>query len=363
VITVCQVFGDYNYGGIARFVADLSSRLKDNLQVTMLCRKAIRKPEEGLNLVELKPRNTVDLWRKLTRIGEFDIIHCHDVYALPALVRNKGRKAKIVYTAHGIVPWRYSRAKDSLGWVLAYLCARYALPRVDLAIGMSDYILGELQDRYKCRNIAKIPGGVDTKKFCMAVGQNSSLKLEGKPILLYVGLIEKHKGVKFLIHSMQHILKEFPDALLVLIGTGRDEKSLRQYVRRSGLEGKVIFLGFVEHNMLTPYYNASDTHIEPAYCHGFGLPIIEAMACGKPVITRDAYAMREHILNSRAGVLFKRDDAKELVNAIREIIGNYEEYASSARKYSENFDLSLMASEYVKKYIDLVNENGEEAKG
>ena len=118
-ISVCQVFGDYNYGGIARVAVDLSSRLKDDFQVTMLCRKAIRKPEEGFALVELKPRNTLDLWHKLSRIEGFDIIHCHDVYALPALVRNKRRKAKIVYTHHGIVPLKYSRPKDFSGRVLS----------------------------------------------------------------------------------------------------------------------------------------------------------------------------------------------------------------------------------------------------
>lgn len=358
-ISICQLFGHYNYGGIARVVTDLSSRLENDFQVAMLCRKAVKKPEEGLNLVELKPKNTLDLWRKLSDIGEFDVIHCHDIYALPGLVRNKGRRAKIVYTHHAIVPWRYSKIKDISGWVLAHLCGKYAIPKVDLAVGISDYTLGELRERYKCQKTVKIPDGVDIEKFCTTLEDNSFLRLKtGCPTLLFVGLLEKHKGVKFIIDSMPCILREFPEASLVLVGTGRDDKLLGEHVARMGLQERVIFPGFVEDDVLLSYYNASDIHVEASYWHGFGLPIIEAMACGKPVITRDAYAMREHIVNSGAGVLFEKDDPKELVSAVREIMGNYEEYASRARKYAENFDLNHVASEYAKAYVNILAGKG-----
>ena len=155
-ISICQIAGYYGYGGISKFVADLSLKLNNEFDVTFVCREVVGEPEDNLNLIELKPRNTFDYWSKLRKLGKnFDIIHCHDVYALPGLVKNKG-KAKIIYTMPGIVPLKYTKSRDAFGTIFAYLCARYAIPKVDLAVGISDYIIEELGGKYKCHNTIKV---------------------------------------------------------------------------------------------------------------------------------------------------------------------------------------------------------------
>ena len=353
-ISVCQVSGYYGYGGISKFVEDLSSKLAAKFDVTFVCRRVIREPKNGLNLIELKPRNTFDYWSKLRKLSRnFDIMHCHDVYALPGLVKNKG-KGKIIYTIPGIVPLKYTKLRDIPGTIFAHLCANYATPKVDMAVGISDYMVAELKERYKCQNIVKIYYGLDIKKF-HSVDNNTQSKLKmGYPMLFWAAVLEWHKGISFLIESMPHILEEFPEASLVLAGSGRDEKIFKERVRKIGLEKKVIFLGYLQN--LVPYFNAADIVVVPSYWESFCLPIVEGMACGKPVIARDAYSNREHIINSRAGILFKRDDPEELVCAIREIMDNYEKYSSNARKYAEKFDLSIIAAEYVNVYTELLEE-------
>ncbi|MCX6000189.1 MAG: glycosyltransferase family 4 protein [Chloroflexi bacterium] len=342
--SICQVMGYYNSGGIARVVTDLALRLQDHFNVTVVCRKALTKPDKGLNVIELNPKNTIDLWLKLRGIGKFDIVHCHDVYALPSLVR---AAAPVIYTDHAIVPWKYLRFGDRSGFCLAYLCSRYALPRVDLAVAISDYTLDELRNRYRCTRVVKIPDGVDTALFCPAPPRGAATQLKGSPVLLYVGLMEKHKGTRFLVRAMSRVLDELPEALLVLVGGGRDEERLRRLSKGMAGGKRVVFTGRVDDRALVSYYNASDIHVEASYWHGFGLPIVEAMACGKPVIARDAYAMREHIVNSQAGVMFKRDDPAELVRCIQQVMENYDTYASRARKYAEGFSLDRIAARYV----------------
>lgn len=350
IVSVCQIMGDYNYGGITNFVTQLSFALGQDFKVTVLCQHAIKGLPHNFELIELKPKNTVDLWRKLKNLGDFDIIHCHDIYALPGLVSGQ-TKAKVIYTHHGVVPLKYSRANEITGWMLAYLCGKYAIPRVDLAVAISDYTLAELKGRYHAQKLVKIPDGINVDKF---QARANKLKSQGHPRLLYVGLVEKHKGVRFLVNAMPYVIKEFPEASLVVVGNGRDLSFLEESVMRMGLTEEVSFPGFVQSDSLVDYINDCDIHVEAAYWHSFGIPIIEAMACGKPVVTRDAYAMREHIINSGAGVLFRRDDPGELVSAIKNVMSNYANYASRARKYTEKFSLALVAQQYAQAYLSLL---------
>ncbi len=350
-ISICQVAGYYGYGGISRFVADLSMSLSEEFDVTFVCREVVSKPEDIIKLIELKPRNTFDFWRKLRNLREdFDIIHCHDVYALAGLV-DKERKSRLIYTDHGIVPLRYNALKDIPGTIFAYACAMYALRKLDIGVGISDFVVSEM-NRKKCPNVVKIPDAIFLDKFKIPNRTTAYMKDIDNLKLLRVGLLEKQKGVEFLILSMTKIIKEFPNAHLTLIGIGRDEKFLKEYAYKKGVNDKITFSGFVKD--LRSYYNNSDIVIIPSYWESFGLPILEAMACGKPVISRDAYAMREHIRNSGGGVLFREDEPEELVKAIREVLNDYEKYSSNALKYSENFELSRIASEYSKIYVNVL---------
>jgi len=139
----------------------------------------------------------------------------------------------------------------------------------------------------------------------------------------------------------------------VLVGQELDT-TLQRKVRRLNIEQHVIFVGFKPDQVLVNYYNAADIIVEIPKWHGFGLPILEGMACGKPVITRNAYAMREHILSSGAGLLVNGDDPKEVANAILKVMTNYYLYTHKARSYAERFNWVRIADEYKQLYLGLL---------
>lgn len=352
--SVCQLIGCYDYAGITQVAVQLSIKLREKFNTILITRKIARRTEENIKIVKLDTRTTLEYWKALDRIDDqFDVIHTHDVYSLPGLLRKK-RTAKIVYTDHGIVPLRYSRINNFHGTILAHFCRSFAR-RADVCIGISDYIVDELKNRVGCLNVLKIPNGVDTEKF-KPISDKEYLKLKlGNPMLLKVGLIEKHKAIDYHIYSMPFILKKFPKAHLVFIGTGRDINYYKTLVRDMRLDSFIHFLGWIPNRMLPLYYNAADIILQVDYCHSFGLPILEGMACGKPVIARDAYAMREHIQKSGAGVLVQGKDPHELVMAVKHILDNYDFYTQKAREYAKHFDWKRIAAQYIEAYKKVLN--------
>lgn len=126
-------------------------------------------------------------------------------------------------------------------------------------------------------------------------------------MLLKVGLIEKHKPQ--ITTSQQCLLfSKIPNTRSEFIDAGSDINYYEALAKAMEMNLFVRFLGHVPNQVLPLYYDAADIALQIDYWHGFGLSILEAMACGKPVITRDAYGMRELILESGANVLVKGKD-------------------------------------------------------
>jgi glycosyltransferase involved in cell wall biosynthesis len=354
MIKICHLIGTYNQGGVSRVARELSSMCSTWAEVTLVCRKIQAEPTGKLSVNELSGKSIFEYWSRLKQlVDDYDIIHCHDIYALPAF---KGkRRAKIVFTYHGVVPLRYNTLVDLPGSVFAHMCSWLGKRYVDVAIGISRYMTKELCSS-GFSNVFYIPNGVDTSKFRPIVNSVEVSRLKvGEPTLLKVGAIDKFQGLEVLINAMPYVLRHFPKAKLVLVGQELDT-TLRRKVRRLGVEQHVIFAGFVPDQVLVNYYNAADIVIEIPNWHGFGLPILEGMACGKPVITRNAYAMREHILSSGAGLLVNGDDPKEVADAIFKVMTNYYLYAHKARSYAERFNWVRIADEYKRLYLGLLKD-------
>ena len=360
---VCQLVGYYGYGGVMKVAADLSQALMDKkngkYDVTYLCRSSEveRSPDHTFRIVELKPRNTYSLWKILEDYKEFDIIHCHDIYALPGLMRRRKRyEEKHVYTHHGIVPRQYCRKSDYPGTLFADRCGKRGIPNTDMNIAISDYIMDVLITKYKSKNQMKIPNGVDLNRMLKigAEDKDQDYLMDGDPKLLCVSILERQKGQEFLIRSMESIKKQYPKASLTIVGKGRMEGQLRKLVNKLDMGNCVNLVGFVHDFRLYKYYNDCDVLMTPSYWESFGIPIIEGMAFGKPVVTRNAYSMKEHINDSGGGELFDKDDPAVLLDALKMVIDNYNDYSKKARNYSQQFDMDNIIDRHIELYENVI---------
>jgi len=273
-IHVCQLVGYYGYGGVNSVAMSLSQALSKfnggKYNVTYLCRNLNMKQakEHRFNIVELKPSNTYALWKLLEKQDKYDIIHCHDIYALPGLLRrSEDSSEKYVYTHHGIVPLEYTRKKDYPGSLFAKRCGKKGIRNMDMNIAISRYIMDDLRKNFESKNNIIIPNGVDLNRLDeLGTCSSRTNTMSGNPKLLCVSILDRQKGHEFLIRSMVSIRKEYPGADLTIVGKGRLEGQLRRLVSRLGLDGCVTLTGYLPEPELYRYYHDCDVLMVPSYC-------------------------------------------------------------------------------------------------
>jgi glycosyltransferase involved in cell wall biosynthesis len=142
-----------------------------------------------------------------------------------------------------------------------------------------------------------------------------------KPFVLFVSSLWQYKNCDGLLRAWALARSKLGDRQLAIVGHGRDKKyagQLHSLVAELGIAGDVVFVGGVPLEETVPFYQAADVFVYPSFNETFGLPILEAMACGCPVVTSDASCMPE--IAGGAAILSDPGDpasiAQAIVNAI-----------------------------------------------
>jgi glycosyltransferase involved in cell wall biosynthesis len=134
--------------------------------------------------------------------------------------------------------------------------------------------------------------------------------------LLYVGRIDKRKGIEFLIRSMPFVREQIPDVQLLVGGKGSCLEKMKALAGRLNLERNVTFLGFVPDDQLNVLYNRAQCVVVPSVFEGFGITVIEAMAAGTRVVGTDADGIREILQGGESGRLVPYGSQNALAEAI-----------------------------------------------
>jgi glycosyltransferase involved in cell wall biosynthesis len=142
-----------------------------------------------------------------------------------------------------------------------------------------------------------------------------------RPFLLNVGDLHPRKNQIGLVQAFRALLDAHPDLPHMLLMVGKHTwfaPRVIEEVRRNGLQERVVFTKFVDDEFLPTLYNAADLFVFPSHYEGFGLPAIEAMACGRPVVCSDATALPEVV--DGAAILFSPDSVGDQMRAIRDVL-------------------------------------------
>jgi len=142
-----------------------------------------------------------------------------------------------------------------------------------------------------------------------------------KPYLLYVGNAYPHKNLERLLQAFKIILKESPNLSLILVGRiDYFYNRLQKKVRELNLDNKIIFTDRVSDKILNDLYKNALIYIFPSLSEGFGLPGLEAMKQGLPVVCSDQGPLPE--IYGQAAVYFNGEDIKEMAQTILQVISN-----------------------------------------
>lgn len=147
-----------------------------------------------------------------------------------------------------------------------------------------------------------------------------SFGLEGSYVLA-VGDLQPRKNHIGLLAAFEDVVRAHPQLKQKLVFVGKEtwySKEIHEAVNRSSIRDRVVFTGFVEDSDLLHFYAGCDLFVFPSFYEGFGLPILEAMACGRAVVCSKATAMPE--VANACGILFDPDSKREMARAIRDVL-------------------------------------------
>ncbi len=148
-----------------------------------------------------------------------------------------------------------------------------------------------------------------------AYRENAAAK-SPQPLLGYLGRLKKYKSVDHVIAALPAVLQRHPAAKLLIIGDGDDRPRLEALVRKMDLAEKVTFTGHVTHAQKIAYLNQLWLAVNPSPKEGWGLTVIEANACGVPVIAADSPGLRDSVQDGKTGILYPYADLAQLSDAI-----------------------------------------------
>lgn len=202
-----------------------------------------------------------------------------------------------------------------------------------------------------------IPLGVDLKPF-EAVDDDQVQAIRqryGSPLLLFVGKLRYYKGLQYLLEAMRQI-----EARLLVVGTGPMEIAWRALAEELNLGDKVTFLGEVSDDDLPSYYQACDLFVLPASerSEAFGVVQIEAMACGKPVISTELGTGTSWVnVHGETGLVVPPRDSEALAEAISQLLADEalrSRLGQQGRQRAKGFSQEAMVARVASLYEELL---------
>ena len=170
-----------------------------------------------------------------------------------------------------------------------------------------------------------ISNGVDTNEFkkvdTKIFFDKFKLSTKDKKIL-YVGRLHPEKSIETLIKSVPHIMKRQPDARVYIAGFGHQDIKLKELTAKLGLAEKITFLGKISEENKIMAYNACDVFVLPSLAELEGMAVLEAMACGKPIIVANSKNSASTYFVDQNGLLFEPQNEKDLADKIISIFSD-----------------------------------------
>lgn len=340
----------------------------------------------GLNFITLKEL------RKINK--KYDIIHIYDVWQIPAAtIYAHSRNIGVVATLNNMDPICANPAmasehkciscnplkllicsfqrEDSLilklympfYWIQLLLFKRF-VNMVDSYIAISNSMKNiYINAKFPREKITVIPNMFDPITVEDGLKCKNKIKSNGKKKIIYVGRLDKEKGVDILINAFHQLNRK--DVILYIVGKGTDEMALKEMCNNLGIEKNVFFIGFVDPKKIAKYYEDSDIFVHPAlWPEAFGRTILEALSFQIPLIVSDIGAPPEIIGN--AGLTFERGNSTDLKEKIARILDDDDlrEYLrSNAHNRLSQYTPDTVVSRTLDVYKDVMYRKKSDVRG
>jgi phosphatidylinositol alpha-mannosyltransferase len=252
--------------------------------------------------------------KRLLQEQQFDIIHLHEplMPALPPTVLRHSKSTNIG-TFHA-----YHRS--NLTYFYAKLVVQPFFNKLHGLIAVSnparDFVGEYFPGDYRI-----IPNGVDYDRFAGPMEPLPELS-DGRLNLLFVGRLEKRKGLKYLLRAWGYVRRQFKNARLIVVGEGRPRKGYERYAATRGWD-EVIFAGYVPDEQLVRYFHSCHVFCAPSTGQeSFGIVLLEAMAAGRPIVASRIPGYEEVLRDEVEGILVEPKSDVELATALTRLLAD-----------------------------------------
>ena len=272
-------------------------------------------------------KGTLD-FRAIVRRLQCDVVHIPHLFWIP-----RGLNCPYIVTVHDLLEHMYgSRNASSLRRSLHFYLTRRVLRKAARVLAVSQFTKNEIEKLLAIpdRRIEVVYNAID-ERFLHGHATDADHALIAQryqvnhPFILYAGAIRPHKNVVRIIEAFSALKSElrkegqFPDLKLIIIGDDlSSHPRLRRTVVRGGVQHDVRFLGFVPIEVLRIFYDVAKVFVFPSLYEGFGLPPLEAMAHGTPVVTSNTSSLPE--VAGNAALLVNPENVFEIQRGLQRVL-------------------------------------------
>lgn len=318
-----------------------------------------------------KPLEFLHIARILrTLIAKSDILHFETghgllnmLVAFLARIYARDHKCSLVYTSHGI-PSGYDSFLLNAGSAAAIkLVKKLIIEKCEsiTTVGLRDVEYWARQGIPR-NKIHHIPNGVDTKVFKRSTdSRKRHRELLGYErddfVVLFLAQLRRAKGVETLLEAIPEAVSSISNIRFLLIGSGPMTHVVDRFIRRFHLESNVrLYSKYVPDSELPALYNASDIYVLPSIVEGMPLSLMEAMACGKPVIVTDVGDVRFLVKDGVNGFFIPRGNTKALVQKIAYLFnepGLLDRIGTNNAEKLSTYDWDEITKKYLHLYLGM----------
>ena len=281
-----------------------------------------RRAQEGLDLIPLAPRAEMDLaaaWRLSRVLKQLkpDIVHAHDPHGVamasialsmstlpapPRLVAS--RRVDFHMRRSALSRWKYRQ-------VDCFICASDAIRQIVVSDGIPRERAVTVHEGIDLGRVAAAPPAELHKELWLP---------HEAPLVGNVAALVPHKGQRHLVDAAALVLPKHPDARFIIAGEGELRAALEHQIRQHHLEKHVILAGF--RTDILSLHKAFDLFVMSSVTEGLGTSILDAMACGKPVVGTTAGGIPEVVVDGETGLLVPPRDAEAMAAAIVRLLAD-----------------------------------------
>jgi len=375
VISTRAIYPFHGYGGMERYYYNLAKHLvEQGIKVEIVTsqdKSGNRVVEfDGIKYTFIPPnfnrKPFMSLWyypfslnvKKYLEKIRFDVLHgTAGTYPYSNL---RNRKPVIVQP-FGLEPFKIEGIRGLLLKILFYRMSKRNMENADAIASEGELQTKEIIDLFGVprEKIFYLPVGVDLDIIEQYL-KNSPLSKEdynlqdADLVLINVNRLAPNKGVPYLIESLK-ILNEELNVKLIMVGSGPEEGNIKKKINDLELQDKVLHFKNISDEKMFQLFTLAEVSVTPTLYEGLPTVVLEAMACGKPIVASNVSEIPQVVKNGINGFLVPPANSKAIADAVLKIYDKnlFMKMSKSSKKIIKNYDWSKIAKMAVKKYEEL----------